>query len=518
MTAVGVPADATIGDLLRQAAARTPQRCALVWATADPTQRRRWTYGELLADAETVACWLLARFEPGDRLALWAPSRPEWVQLQLGAALAGVILVPLNPALRGAEAGYVLAQSRATGLVFQAEHRGHPIARLVAQLAPDLPELRHVLPIEEVAEARGTAPASFPPVQPGDVAQIQYTSGTTGAAKGAVLLHRGFTGTIRMAVALMELGPSPVWLNVMPLFHIGGCGLSTIGPIALGGTHVLAERFDATVVLQLIEQERATFFGSVPTMLMSLLGHPAFKETDLSSLRVVLSGGAPVAPSLVRRIEEALGVSFLVAYGQTEAHGHVTQTRPDDSDVDKAETVGRPLPGIELQVTDPATGRAGAAGSVGELWIRSQMLMAGYFDKPLETAAAFAPKGWLRTGDLGSMDDRGVVRFAGRLKEMINRGGENIHPPEIEDVLGAHPAIDEAAVVGIPDAHWGEQVGAAVRLKPGAAVTEAELVTYLEARLAPHKVPRSWRFVDELPHTASGKVQKFVLRDEWEAR
>jgi fatty-acyl-CoA synthase len=513
-----VPADATIGDLLRHAAAREPGRDALVWATADPKARRRWTYAELLAGAEGVAGWLLTRFEPGDRLAVWAPSRPEWVQLQLGAALAGVILVPINPAFRAAEAGYVLAQSRAMGVVFQAEHRGHPIGRLLDGLAPGLPELRHRLPIEDVSSALRAPPTALPVVDPGDVAQIQYTSGTTGPAKGAVLVHRGFTATIRMAVELMELGPDPVWLNVMPLFHIGGCGLSTIGPIALGGTHLLAERFDAGVVLELIDQQRATFFGSVPTMLLSLLAHPAFAQTDLSSLRVVLSGGAPVAPSLVRRIEDALGVSFLMAYGQTEAHGHVTQTRPDDSDLDKAETVGTPLPGIELQVTDPASGVALPAGTVGELWIRSNMLMAGYFDKPMETAAAFGPGGWLRTGDLGSVDARGVVRFSGRVKEMINRAGENIHPPEIEDVLGAHPAVAEVAVVGVPDEHWGEQVGAAVHLKPGATATEPELVAYLEARLAPHKVPRLWRFVDDLPHTASGKVQKFVVRDRWGAR
>jgi fatty-acyl-CoA synthase len=518
MTTSTWPADATIGDLLRRSAARTPEGCALVWATADPGQRRRWSYAELLDDALAVASWLLTRFEPGDRLAVWAPSRPEWVQLQLGAALAGVVLVPLNPAFRGPEAGYVLAQSRATGLVFQAEHRGHPIGRLVDELAPDLPELRHVLSIDEVAGARGHPSAPLPVVEPGDVAQIQYTSGTTGAAKGAVLLHRGFTATIRMAVELMELGPNPVWLNVMPLFHIGGCGLSTIGPIALGGTHLLAERFDPAVVLQLIDEEQATFFGSVPTMLLSLLAHPAFPHRDLSSLRVVLSGGAPVAPSLVRRIEEALGVRFLVAYGQTEAHGHVTQTRPDDSDLEKAETVGRPLPGIQLKVVDPGTGRHLPCDTVGELWIRSQSLMAGYFEKPVETAAAFSADGWLRTGDLGSMDARGVVRFSGRVKEMINRGGENIYPPEIEDVLGSHPSVDEAAVVGIPDERWGEQVGAAVRLKPGQRATEKDLVAYLESRLAPHKVPRSWRFVDELPHTASGKVQKFVLREQWAGR
>jgi fatty-acyl-CoA synthase len=517
VTASAWPADATIGDLLRATAGRIPDSCALVWATAEPGQRRRWTYAEMLADAEAMAGWLLTRFDPGDRLAVWAPSRPEWVQLQLGAALAGLILVPLNPAFRGPEARYVLAQSRATGVVFQAEHRGHPIGRLVDELAPNLPELRHVVSIDDLDAARAHPQGPLPAVRPGDVAQIQYTSGTTGAAKGAVLLHRGFTATIRMAVELMELGPSPVWLNVMPLFHIGGCGLSTIGPIALGGTHLLAERFDPTVVLQLIEQERATFFGSVPTMLLSLLGDPTFPQSDLSSLRVVLSGGAPVAPSLVRRIEDALGVRFLVAYGQTEAHGHVTQTRPDDSDVDKAETVGRPLPGIELKVVDPATGQRLANEAVGELWIRSQSIMAGYFEKPVETAAALTTDGWLRTGDLGSMDDRGVVRFSGRVKEMINRGGENIHPPEIEDVLGSHPAVEEVAVVGIPDEHWGEQVGAAVRLKPGQTATEKDLIAYLESRLAPHKVPRSWRFVDELPHTASGKVQKFVLRERWAA-
>jgi len=514
-----VAPDATLGDLLRRAAGRWPDHDALIWGGRDAEARRRWSYRELLATAEGVAGALLDRVDPGERVALWAPNRPEWVHLQLGAALAGVVLVPLNPAFRPAEAADVLRRAAVAGVVYEPRSRGNDIERTVAIVAPELASVRFATSLDAlVAEARGHARAArdLPAVTAGDTAQIQYTSGTTGSAKGVVLHHRGMTASVRLAVAAMQIGPAPVWLNVMPMFHIGGCGLSTIGPIALGGAQVLAERFDPALVLDLVEQEQVTFLGGVPTMLLALLVDPSFARRDLSSLRVVLSGGAHVAPQLVRHIEEALGVHFIVAYGQTETEGHAIQTRPGDSDDDKATTLGRPLPGVEVRISDPVTLAPAPANGTGEIWVRSRCNMERYFEDPAATAAAFGPGGWLRTGDLGSMDGRGRVRFAGRLKELINRGGENIHPPEIEAVLGAHDAVAEVAVVGVPDPHWGEQVGAVIRLRPGAQATGDELAAYVAERLSPHKIPRRWRFVEELPHTASGKVQKFHLREGWD--
>jgi fatty-acyl-CoA synthase len=304
----------------------------------------------------------------------------------------------------------------------------------------------------------------------------------------------------------------------MPMFHVGGCGLSTIGPLAARGTQVMFDRFDPAMVLQVAESERATFLGGVPTMLIGLLERPEFSTRDLGALRVVLSGGAAVAPELVVRIERALGVKFLVAFGQTEAHGHVCQTRPDDTPEDKADTIGRPLPFSEFRVVDPQTGDTVARNEIGELCARHDALMAGYFDDPVATAGAIDADGWLHTGDLGAMDERGFIRFTGRLKEVIVRGGENIHPKEIEDVLFLHPAVAEAAVIGVPDDRWGEQVAAFVRRHPAATAGENELRTHVRQLLAPQKVPVHWVFVDTLPLNASGKVQKFVLAEQWSQR
>jgi fatty-acyl-CoA synthase len=507
----------TVGGLLTSASADAPDHTALVFATADHGIIGRWTYAELLAESRAAAHALRTRFEPGERVAIWASNRPEWIFVQFGAALAGLVLVTLNPSYRSFEAGMVLRRARLSGIVVARESRGNPLRAMVDGITPELEGLREVIDLDDWSDLVAAAPASvdLPMVSPNDPVQIQFTSGTTGTPKGAVLTHFGMSNVPRVATEEFGLGAAPVWINAMPLFHTGGCGLSTIGPIAARGTQILLDRFDATRVLAVAESERATFLGGVPTMLLGLMEHPEFETRDLSSLEVVLSGGAAVAPELVVRIERALGVKFLVAYGQTEAHGHVCQTRPDDTPEDKAETIGRPLPFVELRVIDPATGRTAARGEIGELCVRHDALMSGYFDNPEATAATIDADGWLHSGDLGVMDERGYLRFTGRLKEMIVRGGENLYPKEIEDVLFLHPAVAEAAVIGVPDDRWGEQVAAFVRCHAGADVTADELRAHLRGLLAPQKVPVHWTFVDALPLNASGKVQKFVLADRW---
>jgi fatty-acyl-CoA synthase len=249
-------------------------------------------------------------------------------------------------------------------------------------------------------------------------------------------------------------------------------------------------------------------------MLLAMLEHPAFPTTDLSSVRYAMSGGAPVAPDLVRRVESALGVPLAVIYAQTEASPCITMTSLDDSPEDRADTLGRPLPGTEVKIVRPGTDDLAAHGAIGELCTRGYHVMAGYFDDPAQTAAAIDADGWLHTGDLARMDHRGYCRIAGRLKEMIIRGGENVYPPEIEHVLFGHPAVANVAVLGVPDPRWGEQVAAFVIPVPGNTLDAYELSVYARRRLAPHKAPRIWRFVDAFPMTASGKVQKFALRDQ----
>lgn len=518
--------DSTVGGVLRDAAASAPDATALVFARAAGGARLRWTYREVLEEAERSACSLLERFAPGDRVALWASNRPEWLFTQFGAALAGIVLVTVNPSYRRIEAGHVLRAARLAGVIVERESRGNPLRAMVDDVRDDLLGLREVIDLDEWGaslragasrDARRAASAPLPDVRPDDALQIQFTSGTTGAPKGAVLTHRGMTNVPRVATERFGLRPAPVWINAMPLFHVGGCGLSTMGPLTSLGTQVLVDRFDPGLVLDLVETERATFLGGVPTMLLALMEHPDFGRRDLSSLEVVLSGGSAVAPELVSRIEAALGVHFIVAFGQTEAHGHVTQTLPDDSAVDKAETIGTPLPFVELRVVSTATGDTVARGEVGELCVRSPLLMAGYFDDPAATARTIDAEGWLHTGDLGTMDQRGYLRFTGRVKEVIVRGGENIHPREIEDVLFMHPAVAEAVVIGVPDDRWGEKIAAFVRTLPDATVTASELRSHVRALLAHHKTPSQWYFVDEFPTTASGKVQKFALLEQWRA-
>jgi len=272
--------------------------------------------------------------------------------------------------------------------------------------------------------------------------------------------------------------------------------------------------FDPGLVLELIETERVDVMGGVPTMLIAMMEHPDFTTRDLSSLRSVLSGGATVPAELVRRIESTLGVRFGIVYGQTEASPVITQTRLDDTPADKAETIGQPQPQQEVKVVDPVTGAIVPPGAVGEICSRGYNTMLGYFEMPEATAETIDGDGWLHTGDLGTMDERGYLRIEGRLKDMVIRGGENLYPREIEELLFTHPAVADVAVVGVPDDTWGEELAAVVRRAPGhAEVTEQELRSFVRERLAPQKAPRLWAFVDELPLTPSGKVQKFVLRE-----
>jgi fatty-acyl-CoA synthase len=257
--------------------------------------------------------------------------------------------------------------------------------------------------------------------------------------------------------------------------------------------------------------------GGVPTMLIAMMEHPDFKRRDLSSLRTVGIGGAAVPAELVRSIEAALGIEFIVLFGQTEASCSIMKTRPGDSSEDKAETIGLPLPQTEVRIVDPETNLVVETGTPGEICARGYGVMHGYHDDQEATSAAIDAEGWLHTGDLGTMDERGYCRIVGRIKDMIIRGGENIYPREIEEVLFSHPAVGDVAVVGAPDEKWGEQVVAFVRLAPGGRVSAQELHNFVREHLAPHKTPREWVFIDELPMTASGKVQKFALRERFVA-
>jgi fatty-acyl-CoA synthase len=445
---------------------------------------------------------------------VWAANCPEWLLLEFGAALAGLTLVTVNPAYGREELSYVLRQSRAAGVVVQERYRSRDLLAVAREAVPDVPGRPAVIPLAEL-DAAGPASPDLPTVGPGDAAQIQYTSGTTGRPKGALLSHRGLVNNGRFFADAINASPGDVWVNPMPLFHTAGCGLGALGAISSGAVHVLPAGFDAGVMLDLIQAERGTVTLSVPTMLIRLLDEHALSPRDLPSWRVSALGGAPVPPELVRRAERELRVQVAIGFGQTEASPYITHTRLDDPEPQRAETVGRPLPHTEVKIVSPETGTTLPPGEVGEICVRGYSVMLGYFDDDAATREALGDDGWLHTGDLGSVDGTGYLRVQGRLRDMIIRGGENIYPREVEDVLVTHPGVADAAVVGLPDPEWGEIVGAFVRLRPGTPPTGEDLDRYCRQHLAGYKVPRVWQFVDSYPQTASGKIQKFALRDQY---
>ncbi|MGC9544663.1 class I adenylate-forming enzyme family protein [Streptomyces sp. UG1] len=513
--------DLTIGEVLRGAASTAPDRLALVeiappgaaLSGADRTDRT-WTYAQLLDDAEHAASWLTARFAPGEHIAVWAPNIPEWVILQYGAALAGQILVTVNPALRDAELEHVLSQSGAVGLLLTDSFRETDMAAAVERIRPRLPRLRERVSFTGwLTEVRATAPEPLPRVDPGAAAQIQYTSGTTGTPKGAVLHHRGLVTNATFVAARAGFPRNGVWGSALPLFHTAGCDLTVLGVATATGTLVLVQVFQPTLVLEALQKWRATFFAGVPAMLTALLNHPTFDSYDLSACATVLSGGDRVPPELVEETERRFGARFSTLYGQTELSPSVTQTSPDDNAQDKLHTAGRPLWQVEVKITGPAGADPLPVAEPGEICARGYQVMLGYHDLPEATAQTIDRDGWLHTGDLGVMDERGYVTVTGRLKDMIIRGGENIYPAEIEAALSTHPRVQQAAVLGLPDPAWGEQVAAVINpTDPADPPTAAELHDHLRAALAPHKTPRHWYLADTIPANAMGKIQKFLLR------
>lgn len=525
-----VPADTgepvlelTTGDLLREAAADAGDRTALIEVappdapslTGAERTGRRWTYGRLLAEAEQCAHWLLTRFAPGERITVWAPNVPEWIILQYGAALADLTLVTANPALRAPELHYVLRQSRSAGLFHTGAFRGTDMTEIAREAAAGLTELRTTFCLADWDAVRAhDAAGALPDVRPGDPAQIQYTSGTTGFPKGALLHHRGLVTNARFTFDRIQMPARSTLVAGMPLFHTAGCATSVLGCAHRRAANALCLMFDPGLVLAAAEEFRADVLGGVPTMLIAMLSHPEFDRFDLSHVSRVLSGGSSIPPELVRRVEERFGARFTAVYGQTELSPVVTQTGPYDTPEDKAGTAGRPLPQLELSIRDPATGDAVAVGEPGEICARGYQAMLGYFDMPERTAETIDGDGWLHTGDLGILDDRGYLRVTGRLKDMIIRGGENIYATEIEQVLFTAPGVREAAVLGLPDATWGEIVAAViVPSATGQAPAIADLHALCRTHLAPHKTPTRWFLAGDLPLTGSGKIQKFRLRE-----
>jgi len=504
----------TVGDLLRQAADEAPDTVALVDGVADPDRRSSWTYAEMLADSEALARGLLTRFAPGERILVVAPNSADWVLLQMAAALAGLVLATANPAYRDRELAYVLERSGAVGVVAADDYRGHDLMDTMTRLGAG--RVREIIRLADrrTLSSQGSEPTGLPTVDPAAAGQIQYTGGTTGFPKGVLLHHRGMADAPELVLAQAGMGAGDTWINVMPLFHVGGCVTTGLGIVAHRGTHVVVPEFDPALVLELMESCAGNLSLLVPTMLIRLLEHPDLHRRDLSSIHTIVSGAAPVPAELIRATKSTFDCQFTNIYGQTEVCGVVCTTTPADTPEDQAETIGHAIPNVELAIIDPASAEPVPIGVEGEICARGHQMMVGYLDDPRATAATIDGRGWLHTGDLGSMDARGYVRITGRLKDMIIRGGENVSPAEIEEVLYAHPSVAEVIVLGLPSEEWGEEIAAVVRPAEGPRPPSApELRAHCHAQIARFKAPSRWFFVEDYPTTAAGKIQKYVLRD-----
>ncbi len=536
----------TVGNLLDQRADEAPDKEALVFNYPEIGLNLRMSYREYRDEVNRLAKGLMAiGVEKGDHVAVWATNVPEWIFLQLALAKVGAVIVTVNTNYRKDEIEYVLRQGDISTLFLIPEHRGNNYLESVYAVAPELkslsdpvartlqcaalPRLKRavlfsgdpqpgtllysqVMALSDKVsdEELKTRQAS---VNPHEVAMIQYTSGTTGFPKGVMLTHHNLINQSHVACARGDLRDKERYVTAMPLFHIAGSLGGTIYCLYLGCTLIPLVNFDPLKQLELFAEERGTFTFAVPTMLVAMLNHPRFAEFDLSSMRNIFTGATPVPVVLMEQIKEKIGADCAIVFGMTETCGAVTQSFHTDSFELKAATVGLPIPHTSIKIVNPATGETCGFGQSGELWTRGFSNMKGYYNMPEKTAETIDDEGWLHTGDLAVMRADGYVNIVGRVKDMIIRGGENIYPAEIEAFLMRHAKIAEAQVVGIPDQFMGEEVCALVRVKSGEEMNEDELREYCKAGISRHKIPKFFRFVESFPLTASGKVQKFVLRE-----
>lgn len=490
------------GEILRRHAAVRGHRTALIWPDGDDLCRM--SYQELLERAVLCAGWLMDIAQLGDRIAIWSRNALEAVILQHASGLAGTILVHFNPAWKDAEVEHALRLTRPAILIAGVDGREQELIGRAKHLAHcPVIDIRTVL--ERRSEQRDR---DLPEVRQTDPYLIQFTSGTTGQAKGALLSHRAalMGGWLRPAIEGAD--ENDVWLNAVPYSHVAGTCAIILGALSIGAAFVVLERFDAGQVASLIEPSGATRMGGVPTMWHDILSHESL-PADARVEQVTL-GGASVAPDLVRHVKERLGAHCAIGYGQSECT-IVTATMTGDSLDILTESVGRPLPHVELKIVDPETGQTVRAGDVGEICVRAPSAMDGYWEDPSATAEAIDKDGFLHTGDLGSMTELGVCKIHGRKRDVIIRGGENIYPAEIEGVLLSHPDVANVAVIGGEHPRLGQEAVAVVKLVDGARAGQTALKSFVSDHLAHFKVPSLWHFVDELPMTASGKVRKVDL-------
>ncbi|RQS73521.1 AMP-binding protein [Burkholderia sp. Bp8963] len=538
--ATDVPlSEATIGQFLRDTAARFPDRPAVVFRE----QRVRWTWREFAAEVDVLAAGLAALgIGSGDRVGIWSPNRSEWLLTQFATARIGAVLVNINPAYRLAELEYALNKVGCKAVIAAERFKSSGYVEMLQTIAPELataapgdlhavrvPSLRIVVSMGDVAPAgmfrfadvmaRGrdtvdtvALDAFGATLGPNDPINIQFTSGTTGSPKGATLTHRNVVNNARSIAMAMRLSEQDALCIPVPLYHCFGMVLAVLACVSTGAAMVFpGEAFDPVATLAAVSEERCTALHGVPTMFIAELDHPDFANYDLSTLRTGIMAGSPCPIETMKRVVSQMHLSEItIAYGMTETSPVSFQSSTDDPLEKRTTTVGRIQPHLEVKIVDPSGGIV-PVGSTGELCTKGYSVMRGYWDDESKTRDVLID-GWMHTGDLATLDADGYCNIVGRLKDMLIRGGENIYPREIEEYLFRHPKIQSAQVFGVPDPKYGEEVCAWIVLRAGEQMTEDDVRAFCQGQIAHYKIPRYIRFVDELPMTVTGKVQKFIMR------
>ena len=531
----------TIPGLLERTTTATPDQVAAVFHD----KGIRWTYRDLHQMTLRLAAGLLALgVKQGDRVGIWSPNRWEWVAMQYASAQIGAILVSINPAYRKAELEYALNKTGVTVLMLAEAFKSSNYLDMIAYLAPELkghhggpltlarmPTLKYLvcMGLEENPGMINThdvldlasddlideAWRIGKSLSPDDPINIQFTSGTTGAPKGAALTHSNIVNNGRFTVGRMGLNPGEILCIPVPLYHCFGMVMGSLGCVAIGAGMVFpAESFDPISTLAAVEAEKCTALYSVPTMFLAMLDHDEFQKFNVSSLRTGIMAGAPCPMEVMRRVTDEMHLKEItIAYGMTETSPVSFQSHPDDPLEMRVSTVGRIHPHVTVKIVDE-DGAIVPVGTQGELWTKGYSVMHGYWDEDHRTQASITADGWMRTGDLATIDEDGFARITGRLKDMVIRGGENIYPREVEEYLYQHPAVQQAQVFGVPNPKFGEELCAYLILNEGMSATEDDIRAFCKDQISYYKIPRYIRIVDEMPMTVTGKPQKFVMREE----
>ncbi|WP_243387645.1 AMP-binding protein [Bacillus kexueae] len=522
----------TIGQLLERTVSQYGEREAVVYSKEDI----RLTYKEFLQEVNNVAKALLKLgIEKGEHVAVWATNVPEWLLLQFATAKIGAVLVTVNTSYQARELEYLLQQSDSTTLFLIDGFKGTSYIDIVQSLKSSdvqLPQLKNLIYIgqgdtpdgmkrwdELISMGKEVSDEELAirekSLSPNDVINMQYTSGTTGFPKGVMLTHYNIVNNGYLVAQSMKLTEEDRLCIPVPFFHCFGCVLSTLACVSVGATMLPIVEFNPELVLRTVEKEKCTALHGVPTMFIAELNLPNFSQFDLSTLRTGIMAGSPCPIEVMKNVMNKMNLTEItIAYGQTESSPVITQTTTADSVERRVETVGKPHPYVEVKIVNPETGEEVGPNVQGELCTRGYLVMRGYYKMPEATAEAIDAEGWLHTGDLATMDEDGYVKITGRLKDMIIRGGENVYPREIEECIYQHEAILDVQVVGVPDVKYGEKVAAYIKLKDGYTLTDKELHAFCRDKLSFYKIPEYFFFVDEYPMTASGKIQKYKLREQ----